>query len=227
MMIKQLLKIIILTSCIFLVVLLNNSKAQNADSCKSHIKHSRSALYTYQLTKNPDVLKKALAEVDQAMECPLTIKAAVIQKVGLLNLLKEYKTGYTFISTLDEADFWHPYEKDMEYNYFRGMEYETKGDIISRDRYLIKAKEAIQKYIDKESATSNKLDVVANSELLSMMKAMGDKNGMESKITTLKKSYPNDTTYLKGLEDTFINNNVHTSYAQPQIINKTPSGPAK
>lgn len=115
----------------------------------------------------------------------------------------------------------------MEYNYFRGMEYESKGDIISRDRYLIIAKQAVQKYIDKESATSNKLDVVANSELLSMMKAMGDKNGMESKINTLKKSYPNDTTYIKGLEDYFINNNVHTSYAQPQIINKTPSGPAK
>lgn len=226
MIIKQLLKIIILTCCIF-VVFANNSKAQNVDSCKVHFKRSRLAQSTYYKTNNPDALKKALAEVEQAMECPLTRKAAVTQKIGLLFLLKEYKTGYTFINTLDEAAFWHPYEKDMEYNYFRGMEYETKGDIRNRDKYLIKAKEAIQKYIDKESATSNKLDAAAYSGLLFIMKAMGDKNGMELEINTLKKNYPNDAIYIEGLEDSFINNNVHTAYPQQRTTSKTPSDPAK
>jgi len=204
---------IILSVCIILfITTVNSCKAQNVDSCKAHFKQSRLAQNAYYKTNNPDALKKALAEVEQAMDCPLTRKVAVTQKIGLLFLLKDYRTGYNYVNSLNETDFWHPYEKDMEYNYFRAKEYETKGDITNKNIYLNKAMHAIQAYIDKEDATSKKMDFMAYSLLFWMMKEMGDIGRIKAEIDTLKKKYPDNAGDIDTFKSMYIDgNNVHSA----------------
>ena len=183
--------IVFLTCC--------NSRSKNLAACKLHYRNANAKLNSYYQNNNKSLLKEALIEINPATKCSETKLSAIEVKIGLLSLLHEYKNAYQFIDSLNDSDFKYKYKKLMDYNYFRALECESKSDIVNRDKFINKAKVAVQNYLDQEAA-SNDFNVEVYYDLFFVMSKTESIKKLDYEIDSLKTKHPKDSMYLEGMK---------------------------
>jgi hypothetical protein len=137
--------------CLYVIVNGCNGQSKDLENCKLHYRKATANIDIYYQNKDTSLLKNALGDVEQSLECPETKKASIEIKIGILSLLKEYGNAYRYIDSLKDSDFKLKYKKMMDYNYFLALDRESKSDTIGRNRFIDSAKSLIQNYINKES----------------------------------------------------------------------------
>jgi hypothetical protein len=123
-------------------------------------------------------------------------------KISVLILLKRYQRGYEFVDSLSEVDFNAKYKKEMDYDYFRSLEYESKSDTINRNILLEKIINNIQQYIQNENMPKDTFDEDAYFSLFLFKNKLFNSTIVDAEIEILKKKYPNETDYLNGVKTT-------------------------
>jgi len=199
--------------CLFALVNSCKGQNQNMDSCKAHFDRAKVKMNSFYKKKETSLLKQALNDVEQSLQCPETRHEAIELKIGLLSTSKQYKTAYEFINSLGVADFKYKYEKEMDYNFFRALDYESKSDTANQKIYLNKAKRTVTKYIKEENSHTNNLDYNAYYYLFLFMKKTGDVQQINSKADSLKKKNPSSAALIDGLRNVFVNDNSKSTNA--------------
>lgn len=180
-----------LTSC--------NGQNTNIETCKEHLKKSKTAFNSFYTQNDQNLLLTALKESELAQDCPETKQASIELKISILSLQKNYNKAYTFVDSLDIKDFTKPYKKDMQSNLFRALDYELKSDLKNRNLYLKKAINEINNFIGDQKV----IDKEAYYDLFFIKSKMLNKNQLEVDIVLLKKKYPNDKSFFELLKESF------------------------
>jgi len=189
---------------VVLLVFFCNCKgdSQRIDSCESAYKNARINYNQYFRNNQEQLLNNALLAIDQAMQCEKLRLKAVDLKVSLLILLKNYERGYKFIDSLNENDFNKKYKKSMDYNYFLALSYESKGDTVSRNRFLSKIVNDIGNYIRQEESRFGKIDEETYYDLFIVKSRFTTKSQIKFEIDSLKSIHPTEKEFLDAVEST-------------------------
>jgi hypothetical protein len=193
-----------------------DGQQNNVDSCKAHFIDARKSFNRFYKTKETYLLDDALKKSELSLHCPLTRIAGVELKISILSMQKQYRKGYQFIQTLNESDFKYRYRKEMGYNFLHSLESEDKGDIVSRNIYLIKAKNAVEQYIEKQNPNGNSSDISPYYDLVFIMKRMGNTQKTNDEIAMLTTKYPALLSIFNSLNSELNGSAVETKVTNPQ-----------
>lgn len=175
------------------------------DDCKTGIVNARSVFNTYYKSNDSTLLDGAFRYAEQAMLCKETRLQAVEIKTSLLMLLQKYKSGYKFIDSLQYNDFNKEYKKEMNYNFFKAMEYETKGDTASAYKLYAETVNSVTQYI-KTANKNNQIDQDAFYDLFLVKSKILSKEQIENEIEELIKKYPSNEDFFTTLKSSFGGN---------------------
>jgi hypothetical protein len=115
--------------------------------CKSHLKTAVKNLNEYYQNGHTGSLEVALNNLNQSIACPETRLRSTDMKISILMLLKRYENGYLFVDSLQTNDFDKPYKKEVSYNYFKALQYESKLDMANRDKLLRNIVGSLENYL--------------------------------------------------------------------------------
>lgn len=188
-------------NCILIITFLCscNGQTANKDVCKTSYINAKKKFNNFYTEKNPILLSDALKDVQKSLNCPETRSASIELKISALSLLKEYDNAYQFIDSLEEKDFSKPYEKKMQYNFFKALSYESKSKIADRDLYYNKALLEIQTFLNSQKT----IDQEAYYELFMVKSRLLSSEQISDEITILKIKYPADKVFFESLKESF------------------------
>ncbi len=124
-------------------------------------------------------------------------------------MLKAYKKGYQFIDSLKINDFRLPYKKELSYNYFMAMEYESEGDTVNRDKRFLHTISVIENYIKRKPQIN--IDEEACYDLFLIKSKVTGQTQVKQEISQLKQKYPQSIDFLNTLESSLYED-IKTSY---------------
>ena len=196
-----------LSKVYILFVFLNSCNAQsNVNNCTSAFKIAKNNYSDYFRSKDTVELIKGLANVEKALSCDVTRHAAIDLKISLLSLLKEYRRGYEFIDSLKEDGFLMKYKKNMNYNFFRAMNYKEANDSTNYSIFINRALRDVKSYIKNENNnTSGKFDEDAYYDLIFIKSQMERLEEVSHEIDSLKTKYPSEADFLEAIKSTLEN----------------------
>jgi hypothetical protein len=186
---------------ILLSVLVSSCNGQISDleDCKEHLKKSKKIFNSFYKEQNQKILNEALSEVELSQNCPETRLASVELKISILFAKKEYDIAYKFIKSLSKDDFIKPYKKDMQFNFFKALDYESKSDIKNRNIYLLKASNEVDKYIKNYKT----IDQEAYYDLFFIKSKILNKEEFNSYINGIIIKNPSEKQFFEILRQSF------------------------
>lgn len=188
-------------NCIVMITFLCSCNGQtgNKDVCKTNYISAKNKFNKFYTEKNPALLSDALKDVKKSLDCPETRMASIDLKISALSFLKEYNKAYEFIDSLAEKDFSKPYEKRMQYNYFKALDCESKLQNEDKKIYFDKAIAEIQNFIDNQKS----FDQEAYYNLFLVKSKILSPEQINKEIDNLKIKYPNDKDFFEALKESF------------------------
>lgn len=199
-----------------IIVFLNqcNGQSKELKDCKLSYKNARTNFNAYYKKNEHSLLQKSLSDVEQAMKCKETRHQAIDLKISLLILLEKYKSGYEFIDSLSENDFRASYKKKMNYYYFYALDYESKGDTLSRNQFFNEIIIDIQDYIERDSMPYDNLKQEAYYDLFTVKRKVINVQQINAEIDLLKKKYPKEKDFFDSLKESLIE--------EPKVVSPLP-----
>jgi hypothetical protein len=191
-----------------------NGQSKEVEICQVSYKNAKLKLGKYGQDSDKFLIKEAMKHIDTAINCKETRKKSIELKISLLSILKEYKNAYEFIDSLSEDDFLKKYKKTMQYNFFRALEDESKGDISGRNKYFLEIIKEIESNIKSEYATQKMIDEEAYYDLFFIKSKLLSKQEMKAEIGSLKKQYSDKEDFFDILKESF-NEETKESYPIP------------
>lgn len=187
--------------CIMITLLLNSCNGQNRDKdvCKSNYIKAKGEISKFYVNNNKDLLSDALKDVQKAFNCPETRKASIELKISVLSLLKKYDVAYQFVDSLEEKDFSKPYKKKMQYDFLKGLNYESESKIVDRNIYYNKAILEIQTFVNNQK----NIDQEAYYDLFFVKSKILNSEQISDEINKLKIKYPADKDFFESLKESF------------------------
>lgn len=191
-------KILFLLSFTYMINSCNGQKTDVAE-CKKHFISAKKAFDTYYTNQNSKLLNEALREVDLSSECSETRLASVELKISILSTKKDYVKAYKYIESLDDNDFTRVYSKEMQYNYFKALDFQSKSDLKNYMIYLKKAEKTIEDFIKNQ----NTINQEAYYDLFLIKSKILNKEDFNSYIDGLIKTTPSGRQLFELLRESF------------------------
>lgn len=176
-----------------------NGQTTNKDVCKTNYIIAKNKFDKSYTDKNKMLLSEALKYVQKSLDCPETRTASIELKISALSFLKEYNKAYVFIDSLEEKDFSKPYEKKMQYNYFRGLDCELKLKNKEKKKYFETAIIEIQNFINNQKS----IDQEAYYNLFLVKSKILNSKQINEELNELKIKYPNEKDFFESLKESF------------------------
>jgi hypothetical protein len=176
-----------------------NGQTGNKDVCKTNYINARNKFNKFYIEKNPVLLSEALQDVEKSLDCPITRPASIELKISVLYSLKEYNKAYQFIDSLEEKDFSKPYEKKMQYNFFKALDCEAKSQDEDKKKYFGIAILEIQNFINHQKL----IDQKAYYDLFLVKSKVLNEKQFNEELNNLKIKYPNDQDFFEVLKESF------------------------
>lgn len=191
-------------TCCFLFVCFNSCNGQvKLDDCKESYKSASKSLNAYYKSEEQSLLQDAIFYADQSMKCEETRRRAIDLKISLMALSKNYKRGYEFIDSLDQNDFSKKYKKQMHYNFFKALEYESKADTINARKLYTAIIKDINNYIELEGSSQKPLDQEVYYDLFFVKSKVLLQSQINTEIDELAQKHPSDRDFLVALKSSF------------------------
>jgi len=181
--------------------LISCEQSQN-DSCIIHFKSARNKLNSYYKTKDSFLLLLALNDAQHSLQCDKTKRGAIEIKLSVFALLKQYENGYKYVDSLSESDFALTYKKQMLYNYFLALHYESKEDSVTRNKYFHTIITGIDEYLRKQNSPKKEINQEAYLDLFSAKSKVVSAQKIKLEIDSLKEKYPQSKDFFETLRQT-------------------------
>ncbi len=190
-------------------------QSANLDACKINIRIARENIKSFYQTNNKQLLLDAINNANQSVQCGPTRIAGVEIKLSIYMLLKEYKTGQTYLDSLKEEDFKLRYKKNFWYNYLGALEAESNSDTAERSKYYNKIIDNVDNYIKTNDSSSGMLDKEPYYDLFFIKSKILTREDFNKQVDNVEIKYRSDSTFLQSLKTTFY----RTSADSNSIIN--------
>lgn len=176
-----------------------NGQTGNEDVCKTNYINARNKINKFYTEKKTVLLSEALQDVEKSLDCQITRSASIELKIAVLYSLKEYNKAYEFINSLEEKDFSKPYEKKMQYNFFKALDCEAKSQDDDKKKYFGIAIMEIQNFINDQKS----IDQIAYYDLFLVKSKVLNEKQFNDELTNLKIKYPNGQDFFEALKESF------------------------
>lgn len=173
----------------------------SSDSCKANLQKARDSLNSYWQSKYQSSLQSALMNVDNALYCELTRKAAVRLKISILSTMKKYADGARFVSSIKENDFELPYQKKYYESAMKAMEFESKSDMASRDKFYNEAIGAAQQYVDAHPNLLFDQFMETYGDIFLIKLKIEKKEQIDAELNNLITKYPDKKDFFDALRN--------------------------
>jgi hypothetical protein len=173
------------------------------DNCKLHYGNAKKDLNLYYKSGDSSALLAALNEAEPAFHCPSTRPSAVILKITVLQQLKRNEQGCRFIDSLSAADFKPQYLKDVYYDLFKALHFESVGDTAMRDKIYTAAAAELLDSIKKEGFSLSRIDEEAYAHYLFFRSKLLTKEQTGSVIDSIFGQYKIDKDFFDAMHFQF------------------------
>jgi hypothetical protein len=194
---------IFLSTLLFFICMVSCGQKKSPEDCQIVLKRATSEMDKYYQLQENVYLENALVDLNKTMLCQETRKKSIELKVSVLVLLTEFKWGENFIDSLNENDFKFPYKKVMNHDYFKALEYENKGDTLSRDKSINKIVDSIDEYIKQKKFSENNFDDDVFYDFLFMKNKIIKGDAFKREIDSIEKKYPFKTKFFELFREGF------------------------
>ena len=181
--------------CLTLLILFS-CKVERNNNCHILLLRAKENLNIYYEKKDTNYLRVAKECLD-SITCVSYEKRIFNTKTTILLLLKNYKEGVKYISSLDSTFFERSYMKSMYLNRFKALERESMLDTIHRNQYYNEGLCAIFSYMNKHPTDKETLVEYYFFKIL-----FNDHTEVVKEVEALKKQKIFETDFLDALIET-------------------------
>lgn len=174
-------------------------KVEKDSNCNVLLRKAKENLNSFYNKNDADYLIASKIYLD-SINCNSFKYKIFNTKTTILFLLKDYKEGIQYVSSLDSTAFDKNYIKSMYLNRFKALESESRSDTIHRNQYYNEGLSAIRLYMNEHPSDK---ETLCEYYLFKML--FTDRTEVLREVELLKKQEMYENEFLEVLIET-INN---------------------